>query len=162
MPARPALIPGCYCAVQTRGTQNILASEGGCGTALPCRHFGEAPASARHAMAACKQQCDVCASPGEPTWRDITTEAHALVSVLASVPAQDKRLTLIQLIDRWRASKVLPSPGQTASHRTWQACLVMGVMLVNPCYGAPASHHHALQSPQGCSVIARVALSATK
>ena len=113
--------------------------------ALPCRHFGEAPASAAHAMAACSKQCDVCASPVGPTRRDITAEAHALVSVLASVPAQDKRLTLIQLIDRWRASKVLFSPGHIACRQNWPACLAMGVMRMHPCLGAPASRHHALQ-----------------
>ena len=50
--------------------------------------------------------CSVCSQPSKATGTDITEEAKAVLNVLAAVPATEKRLTLIQLIDRWRSSKV--------------------------------------------------------
>lgn len=66
------------------------------------RHFGEAPPP-------CSSMCDVCsasASGHAPERRDISAAALAVVRTLAEWPGAEKRATLIQLIDRWRASKM--------------------------------------------------------
>lgn len=66
------------------------------------RHFGEAPAQ-------CQGMCDCCAraaSGAAAERRDITEAAAAVARTLADWPAAEKRATLLQLIDRWRSSKV--------------------------------------------------------
>ena len=66
------------------------------------RHFGEAPS-------ACNSMCDVCAAACDAhavERRDISAAALAVVRTLAEWPSAEKRATLIQLIDRWRASKM--------------------------------------------------------
>lgn len=68
----------------------------------PCRHFAEPPA-------ACAAACDVCSCPTAWAPRDISAEARAVIQALSSVPTAEKRLTLLQLIERWRASKVTPN-----------------------------------------------------
>jgi hypothetical protein len=40
------------------------------------------------------------------TMQDVSAEACGILAALAALPATDKRATLIQLIDRWRALKV--------------------------------------------------------
>ena len=65
------------------------------------RHFGEAPAN-------CHAMCDCCARAGSGAAaerRGVTDAAAAVARTLADWPAAEKRATLLQLIDRWRASK---------------------------------------------------------
>ena len=72
-------------------------------TASPAsRHFGEAPS-------ACNSMCDVCSAASNAhavERRDISAAALAVVRTLAEWPSAEKRATLIQLIDKWRASKM--------------------------------------------------------
>lgn len=74
-----------------------------------CRHFAEAPAE-------CSNGCDTCNSTSGAEQRDITAEAQALVQILSELPSLEKRLTLLQLIDQFRSSKVsLPNFRLTVS-----------------------------------------------
>lgn len=69
---------------------------------LAFRHFGEAPS-------ACNSMCDVCSAASDAhavERRDISAAALAVVRTLAEWPSAEKRATLIQLIDKWRASKM--------------------------------------------------------
>ncbi|KAK9809014.1 hypothetical protein WJX72_007915 [[Myrmecia] bisecta] len=70
-----------------------------CRRVIVGRHFGEAPAE-------CSAMCDCCARGAPVVKKDVTGAAVAVVDALASLPTADKRATLLQLIDRWRASKV--------------------------------------------------------
>ncbi|BDA44413.1 ATP-dependent DNA helicase Q1 [Coccomyxa sp. Obi] len=73
-----------------------------CRRSLISRHFGEAPAQ-------CQGMCDCCAraaSGATAERRDITEAAAAVARTLSEWPASEKRATLLQLIDRWRSSKV--------------------------------------------------------
>jgi hypothetical protein len=94
-----------------------------CRRALLARHFGEAPPR-------CAAMCDCCkavaaaaeaagageaggaataaatAAAGGPAAKDVTEAARGVVQTLQGWPGQEKRATLIQLLDKWRGSKV--------------------------------------------------------
>ncbi|EIE26127.1 ATP-dependent DNA helicase [Coccomyxa subellipsoidea C-169] len=77
------------------------AASSTCRRSLISRHFGEAPAK-------CHAMCDCCAQAGSGAVaerRGVTDAAAAVARTLADWPAAEKRATLLQLIDRWRASK---------------------------------------------------------
>lgn len=50
--------------------------------------------------------CSVCSQDTQASKNDVSREACAILNVLAATPGSEKRLTVIQLIDRWRSSKV--------------------------------------------------------
>lgn len=80
------------------------------------RHFAEAPPP-------CRGACDLCDRPQKAVRVDVTAEAKAVVDTLQSVPSAEKRLTLIQLIHRWRTSKV------TSPWLFWKDCILAACFL---------------------------------
>lgn len=77
------------------------ATAGGCRRGVICRHFAEAPAP-------CRGMCDWCRwAPrgGGVVSRDATQAAASVLKVLQTWPGAEKRATLVQLIDKWRASE---------------------------------------------------------
>lgn len=75
-----------------------------------CRHFAEA-------TAACNCMCDNCLRHNAVVTRDATAAAALIVTTLQKVPAADKRLTLMQLVDASRKGQVtLPAHRYSRIH----------------------------------------------
>ena len=121
----------CYADFNVHRPQNSCQGVGDVDSPQCCkprRHFAEPPA-------ACDAGCDACAaaaegdSTGSAATRDVSAEAQGVLAALAALPAADKRATLIQLIDRWRALKVLPCSFQ------------LPLRLCRQCAASPSTAH---------------------
>jgi len=77
---------------------NYASGLGTCRHLLIASHFGEAPPEGSHS-------CDVCAGQVPQTEeRDITGHAKAVIATIAASKDVDEDLTLLKLVDKWRAS----------------------------------------------------------
>jgi len=85
-----------------RQAMAYLTCDGGCRRAVLARHFGEPPPP-------CNAMCDLCLKePGKAGRRtvDITGKGQAVLRTLQAQHAAQKKCTLIQLVDRWRSSRI--------------------------------------------------------
>ena len=122
---------------------------------LAFRHFGEAPS-------ACNSMCDVCSAASDAhavMRRDISAAALAVVRTLSEWPSTEKRATLIQLINRWRASK-MPADAQAGkamsredNERVIGELLYSGYLHFDFSYTAYATNAYLKTSQRASSVL---------
>lgn len=114
--------------------------------------------------------CDVCA-PASNTHaverRDISAAALAVVRTLAEWPSAEKRATLIQLIDKWRASK-MPADAKAGkamsreeNERVIGQLLYSGYLQFDFSYTAYATNAYLKASQRAASILQGKAIETT-
>ena len=89
-----------------------------------CRHFAEAPAP-------CNSMCDNCLRRHAVEATAASEAAAAVVATLHNVPAADKRLTLMQLVDASRKAQVnLAQPLSVVITKHGACCVTLGPELL--------------------------------